>query len=677
MGWTKIGQFLVQLIGWVWDRFRPNRITASDSGLFDPYVPLGSVKRLSPTLHEEEEISGETPELEGVPQPFSSLFVFQTIILLAGLVIAFRLANLQITRGQENYSLAEGNRLKTNPLPAPRGLIYDRHGAALVSNIPNFSLILNSADYPTKKEERGLMLERLEAMTGRSKEELEKSIGENLNDQQITVAEGLTREESLVYELKLDNIKGLELIKLPVRQYTDLPSLGHLIGYTGKATEADLKENRPILPTSLVGRSGIEKTYDRFLQGKPGTETLEVDSLGRTVRSVGSRPPLVGRSLLLTIDQALQRQSAVSLKQSIETHQATSGAALALDPRNGEVLAMVSLPDFDANIFAPTGDATKRQELLTNPQTPLINRAIAGQYPSGSTIKPIVATAALEEKTITSQTKLDTSEGKIIIGQTTFSDWKTHGLTDITQALAESNNIFFYALGGGYKQIPGLGVNRLTDYYKRFGLGSLTEIDLPGETKGLVPTPDWKRKLRKESWFLGDTYNIAIGQGDLLVTPLQLGNAMAGIANNGTLFAPKLVKTILPLERAAALEQPNRVIRDHLADPANLETVRTGMRRAVQSGSARSFAALPVEVAAKTGTAQFNLAKERTHSWFAAFAPFRNPEIVIVVIVEGGGEGFAVAAPVAKNMLETYFKLSLTPIIAESEIPTTPPTPAP
>ena len=349
------------------------------------------------------------------------------------------------------------------------------------------------------------------------------------------------------------------------------------------------------------------------------------------------------------------------MQESITKSGATNGAAVAIDVNTGDVLAMVSLPTFDNNLFSPTTDSAARQAVLQDPGSPLINRAISGQYPSGSTVKPFVATAGLATGVINANTKIDTSAAKIELGQWTFHDWKTHGTSDVKQAIAESNNIFFYSVGGGYKQIGGLGAERLAAWLTKFGFGQVTGIDIPGEQDGLVPTPDWKKKTKKESWYIGDTYNLSIGQGDLLVTPLQLARATAAIANNGQLLTPRLVKSSFS-PASGQKDYPIRTTRDNLAPASALQVVREGMRQAVLSGSARSFATLPVEVAAKTGTAQFDKAKEKTHSWFTAFAPYNNPQIAVTVIVEGGGEGYVVAAPVAKNIIEAYFKLPLTPI---------------
>ncbi|MEX1051898.1 MAG: penicillin-binding protein 2 [Patescibacteria group bacterium] len=665
----KLIVYLQILLGWLTGLVRAviiaGRPRSSDTGIFDPYVPLGSLRQVGNEYQPELSPSSDIDQVsfEDVAVPKRDFTIFKLAAVLAVGILAFRLVLLQITQGQENFLLAEGNRLKTTPVLSARGLLYDRNGVALVQNVPSFSLVLRPSELPRSGADRQAAIARIANQLGLPEEELKKTVDENRNRESVILKDGLSREEALVSELKLEGVSGVELATTPVRNYAAIASLSHTVGYVGKVTADELEQRRELLPISYIGKTGVEKNYDRILQGIPGVETLEVDSAGRVIRSIGVQPAQVGRSLLLTLDVPLQQLAASALLDSITKNGATSGAAVVLDVRSGDVLAMVSAPYFDNNIFSPNGDPGIRQATLNDPQSPLLNRAVAGQYPSGSTIKPVIAAAALQEGVISEQTRIDTSEGKITVGQWTFPDWRVHGLADVRQAIAESNNIFFYTVGGGHGNIAGLGATRLGQYLRLFGFGERLGIDLTGEATGLVPTPDWKEQTKKEQWYIGDTYNLAIGQGDLLVTPLQLTAATAAIANGGTLYQPKTVKKYLATERVSAEDVANRIVRDNFINPQVLQIVREGMRRTVESGSARSFAGLPIEVAAKTGTAQFNVAKDRTHSWFTAFAPYHNPEIAISVIVEGGGEGFSVAAPVAKNIIEQYFHLPLTPIV--------------
>ncbi len=653
-------------------------VRPSDRGIFDPFLPITSLKRIENEFQADYELADQKNDYrntgtgtvdslsyeERIESP-PAFLGFRLVSVVIALILGWRLVGLQITKGAENFSRAEGNRLETQPTLAPRGLLYDRKGVPLVQNRPSFSVVFRPAEYPRTEADRATFINRLATVLDRSSDEVRQRIESSLRRDQVTLEEGIDRNRALSLELRLTELTGVTLEKAPSRYYGDVPGLGHLVGYISKVTAEDLKKRPDLLPTAFLGKSGVEASYDEYLQGIAGAETLEIDALGRAIRPIGSKPPTAGKSLVLGLDSDLQRVTAQALGEAIQKNNATSGAAVVLDVRTGDVLSMVSFPMFDNNLFSPAVSSSDRQRILTDPGAPLINRAIAGQYPSGSTIKPFVAAAALAEKTISDSTVLDTSEGKIVVGQTTFSDWKTHGRTAVRQAIAESNNIFFFALGGGYKQIPGLGIDRLKSYLERFGFGSATGIDLGSgsETKGLVPNPDWKKRIKKESWFLGDTYNTSIGQGNLLVTPLQLTRATAAIANGGTLYRPRVVKTILGTGGDAGQDLVPVIDRSSVVDGSVLTVVREGMRQTVVSGSARPFNVLPVEVAAKTGTAQTSKSKDKTHSWFTAFAPYAVPEIAISVIVEGGGEGSAVAAPVARNIIERYFNLPLTPIV--------------
>lgn len=638
----------------------------TDSGVFDPYVPLGSLKQVSddfskePTSSEEIDKNSSFDEVSAFKRSFT---LFKVLIILVTSVLLFRLVFLQITQGQENFLLAEGNRLKTQPILSPRGLLYDRNGVALVKNIPSFSLIIHPSELSSKNKELDGSVDTISKLISMDAKELSQVIEEGENKESIVLKEGISRDEALLYELRLEGISGINLTTIPIRNYLNIPSMGHILGYIGKINAQEIEQRRELLSISYIGKTGVEKVYDKILQGIPGVETLEVDSIGRTIRSIGVQPAKVGRSLLLSVDSTLQTVAANSLIDSIQKNNATSGAAVVMDVRNGDILAMVSVPFVDNNIFSPGGDIKLRQDALVNPGSPLLNRAIAGQYPSGSTIKPVVAAAALQEGIVSENTKIDTSAGEIVIGQWRFPDWKVHGLADIKQAIAESNNIFFYTIGGGNGNVSGLGANRLSEYFKMFGFGDYTNIDLSGEVKGLVPSPDWKLSYKDERWYIGDTYNLAIGQGDLLVTPLQLTRATAAIANSGKLLTPRVVSKYLSTDKQSVEDLPVNIVKENFINPYILNIVRQGMRMTVTTGSARSFSNLPIQVAAKTGTAQFNVAKDRTHSWFTLFAPYENPEIAITVIVEGGGEGFSVAAPVAKNIIEKYFSLPLTNIL--------------
>jgi penicillin-binding protein 2 len=331
-----------------------------------------------------------------------------------------------------------------------------------------------------------------------------------------------------------------------------------------------------------------------------------------------------------------------------------TAAAVAIDPRNGEVLAIVSLPSYDNNLFAKGISQEDYKALISDENKPMFNRAISGEYPPGSTFKPLVAAAALEEKTINSGTSVNCGGG-IHVGSYNFPDWKTHGSTDVRKAIAESCDVFFYSVGGGWGDIPALGIDRIKKYADLFGLGKAGGLDIPGEAEGFIPDQSWKQKKLGERWYVGDDYHCAIGQGFDTATPLQIANMTATIANGGSVYRPHLVEKIVK-PNGTEQEIGSQVLNKNFISKSNMDIVREGMRETIasSSGSARQLADLKVAVAGKTGTAQYGT-EGKTHGWFASFAPFDNPEIAMAVLVEGGGEGHSTAVPVTKEVYQWYF----------------------
>lgn len=577
-------------------------------------------------------------------------------ILLIGLLLVFRLTNLQIAQGNENRYLAEGNRIRQQISVAPRGAIFDRKGEKLVTNQAGYSLDLIPSDLPRKRAERELVLQQVSTLTNSPLDSLSRALNQVglFSLDPISIAANITREQALIYKMKLSNLPGVRVSYLPTRSYDQTAGLAHLLGYTARMTQADLDKHPDYPRNSSIGRLGIEGAYDVQLRGEVGVHELEVNASGQLQRSVKNTPPKVGATLHLTVDRGLQAELVAALQEAMAKNGSKNAAAIAMNPQTGAILASVSLPSYDNNLFSGGISQEDYDRLNTDPNKPLLNRVVDGLYPPGSTIKPFVAAAALQEKTIAPNTQLDTSAGAIEIGQWRFPDWKTHGVTDVKRAIAESNNIFFYALGGGWNKISGLGVERLERYYQMFGLGQSTETDFDTGKAGLVPDPDWKKKVKKETWYIGDTYHIAIGQGDLLTTPLQMARAVSSLVNGGRLVTPHTV---------ARIESAENGVQETLSFPASplalsteaIETVKQGMGQTVNSetGSARVLRSLPFSSGGKTGTAQFGNDK-KTQAWYIGFAPYENPEIAIAVIVEGGGEGNAIAVPVAGRAFSYY-----------------------
>ncbi len=626
--------------------------------LFEPSDPIGSFERseteFQVNVEPASDLGEATVSTAGEREASRSFRWPMLIQVLIYVVLLTRLVNLQITEGKTFRNLAEGNRIETKLLPAPRGEIVDRSGSVVAKNAPLYNLELYPAQLPAAKADREVIYKKVSTVSGHPVDEIISKIDRRglRSIDPVVLETNLTQETALLWEIAVNNLSGVAIARIPVRSYLNIPGLAHLLGYVGKLTESEQVKRPDILPQSAIGKTGLESTYDRFLQGTVGEEEIEVDSKGQVQRTIGAKAPIPGNQLRLYLDKDLQQVMSDALTTGLKKADRTKGVAIALDPKNGGVLGMVSLPSYDNNAFITSDRNTDRASYFVDKDLPLFNRAIAGTYPPGSTIKPIWAVAGLNEGTINERTSIKTPV-EIRIGDSVFPDWKYHESADVKTAIAESNNIFFYALAGGYDKIKGLGPQKLKEYGQRFGLGQVTGIDLPGETTGLLPDPDWKKRVKKTPWYIGDTYHMGIGQGDVLVTPLQIVRAVATIANGGTLYHPQLVHEVKDTNGQTVLNnQP--VVQDSIDGASNiLRIVREGMRKTVTDGTARLLNDLPIAVAGKTGTAQFEQ-KDRTHAWFVGFAPYESPSIAIVVMVEGGGDSYTVALPIAKEILAWY-----------------------
>ncbi len=626
--------------------------------IFDPTDPIGSYVNSTPEFQVEiEPTQGLDATLEPIADEAEARRTFHfplLMIVVIFFILSIRLVNLQVTQGQIFQGLAQGNRIETRLIQPPRGAIIDRTGAVLAQNTPVYNLEVLPAQLPKIKEARELIYQQINQVTSIPIEEITDAIEkEGLRSlEPVTLKANLDRDTALIWEVKLGTVSGLSIGQSPSRHYEPLPGLSHILGYVGKVTKEELNQRPDLRLTSRVGKAGLEVSYDNFLQGSDGKEQIEVDSKGQIQRVVASEPAQPGKTLELHLDKELQQVMADALQEGVTKAERTRGVVIAMDPQNGGILGMVSLPSYDNNLFSQPEKKSERQALFDNKDQPLFNRAISGTYAPGSTSKPIWALAGLEEKIITENTSIQTP-AEIVIGDSHFPDWKPHGWADVKKAIAESNNIFFYALGGGYDKIKGLGPNKLKEYANRFTWGKLTGIDLPGETVGLVPDPEWKKAKKKEPWYIGDTYHMAIGQGDVLVTPIQLATAINALANGGTVYEPHVVKTIKDLNDVTIEAVEPKVLEKQVGSPANVQIVRAGMRQTVLDGTARPLNEISMPIAGKTGTAQFE-EKGKTHAWFVGFAPYDKPTISLVVMVEGGGESFTVAVPIAKKILSWY-----------------------
>lgn len=534
------------------------------------------------------------------------IYFFYGLLAIGFLFLLARLFELQIIFGDKNRGLAEGNRIKKEILPAPRGMIYDRNGKELVRNVPIYRRKAQPSECLDKKEECFVLIPREEA-------------------------------------LKMEARGETENLRMDIgRQYLYGEVLAHVLGYLGEANENEVKENK-FKAGDLVGRMGVEEQYNELLKGKEGGEVFEVDAQGRKIRQIGKTEAIPGQDLHLSLDVDLSQKAYESLGGK-------PGAVVATDALNSQILVFVSSPSFDPNLFGTDFTPEKNQqikEILTSPEQPFFNRASGGVYPPGSTFKIIVATAGIQEGKIDEGTVWNDT-GEIRVGEYSYKNWyftqygRTEGEVNVVKALKRSTDTFFYKAG------EWIGPITLTKWAKTFGLGRKTGLDLPGEVNGLVPNPEVKNKSG-ERWYLGNTYHLAIGQGDLLTTPLQVNMMTEAIANNGRLCQPEIKSRSFDNKNIKAKCQ------DLKLGLNALRLVKEGMKEVCSTGgTAYPFFDFSPQVAGKTGTAQF-ADKEKTHAWFTAFAPLDKPEIIVTAIIEGGGEGSAEAAPVVKKVMEAYF----------------------
>ncbi len=558
---------------------------------------------------------------------------------------------MQIVQGGMYQLRAEQNRLRHDVLNAKRGVIRDRNGLILAENVPSFDVQavpwLLSKDTQTREEQ----LARVGREIGRSVSELEAVIASSTDPtQEMTLARDISYDRAIALNILLGDSPAMHVAIGSKRKYpysAEVPSLSHILGYVGSVTPKELvAEGSVYHQTDVTGKTGVETTAEEKLRGVHGEKVYEVDAKNKVTSLVSDKVPTDGQDVTLTIDFALQQTMDRVMREGMAKANVERGAAIAMDPRDGSILAIASLPAYDNNQFSGAVSSTVYRALIDNPSHPLLARAWAGIYPSGSTVKPVVAIGALMEHVITAKTTVN-STGGLKLGQTFFPDWKAggHGITDVRRAIAWSVNTFFYTVGGGYESFIGLGVDRLTDWMRRFGLGKKTGLDLPGESAGFVPSKEWKENVRHEHWYVGDTYNLSIGQGDLLVTPLQVAAFTSTVANGGTVVTPHVMKGNEG-QSVTASSTP-------IADIGYLNTVRLGMRDTVLYGSGRALSTFPLPVSGKTGTAQWRNDKPN-HAWFTAFAPFDHPEVVVTVFLEEGVEGSSTAPPIARQILDAW-----------------------
>lgn len=626
----------------------------------------------------EDEVSERKIELPLRKKSFFIFFLLGIFLLISFLIFS---SKLQLREYQKYQALALKNKFITLSIRAERGVIYDRNMQQLVFNEVRFDLFAKKSELPQNQPAREEVLKKVAEILGEDLQSLERKITQSSQDL-ITLWENLSHRNLVLLETKIDNLPGIRIKKRTQRLYEEEGSLSHLLGYLGKISTKDLKELKGTYELGdYVGKEGVERWYEEVLAERKGALEIERDAKGREISRKIKENPQSGNSLVLSLDFSLQKKITESLEKVFEEIGVQIGAAVAINPQNGEILALVSLPSFNNNLFARGITQEEFQELNQDERNPQLNRVIGGRYPTGSMIKPLIGLAALEENIISESTQLYGPlelclEHKYTGEPECFVDWMFHGWTNIRRAIAESVNPFFYMIGGGYippstaseffnpnlpRKFEGLGIENIAKYLRLFGLGERTGVDLPGEVKGRVPDPDWKENYfegpEQQKWYLGDTYNISIGQGYFLATPLQMAVAFQALANGGKIFKPKIAKEILAADGSQKKVLAKELIRENFISSESLEVIREGMLQAVSSpaGSAFSLNSLPVSAAAKTGTAQIYPKKEIYHNWITVFAPYQSPEIVLTLVIEKV-EGTRIAAQkVAKEVLEWYF----------------------
>jgi penicillin-binding protein 2 len=591
------------------------------------------------------------PGMPGRPDPGRRrVLAMAGLVITALLLIVCQLWYLQVLEGGRFQEASDKNRIRIRPIAAPRGILFDRKGLPLVDNRPAFTLSLIPRELERDPAQRDATLGRLASLLQIPFAELQEAVTRVSPDSilPVRVRRGLSMDDVVrVEEWKLE-LPGVIVEVEPQRAYPNNRFAAHLLGFVREANDEQLRQGR-YRRGDMVGQSGLERLLDEFLRGKDGAERVEVDALGRQMRMIQSTEPDPGAQVVTTVDRRIQEAA----EKAMEGH---AGAVVVMDPRNGDVLAMVSTPAFEIDRFTGTIDRNAWLRVVQDPEHPLLNRTIQSQYAPGSVFKIVVAAAGLQEGSI-APTDRTNCTGDFRLGDWTFKDWKEggHGSVDLLEAMRHSCNVYFYEKG------LKIGGSVIARYATAFGLGSATRIDLPGERGGLIPQPRLRRDRRVGGgWHAGETVNMSIGQGKVLVTPMQVARFMSAVANGGVLWKPRLVQRIERRDKGVVWSDGGSVTGHVELSPMVWAFLRHSLWSVVnESGTGAGARIAGLDVAGKTGTAQM-IAKSRAdkgqdHAWFASFAPVRDPEAVVVVLVERGGKGGQVAAPIARRILNAIF----------------------
>lgn len=576
------------------------------------------------------------------------LKVLSVVIVLVICVLIARMGYLQVYDGEYYANLADGNRIRLVPSVAPRGTMYDRNGSILVTNHPGFTVSLLPLTEPISEE----VISRLSVLLNVPVEEIHSKIDAHTGFDPIRIKTDVGPELTTIIAEQKDLYPGVVVEVLPIRDYIYKMQGAHAYGYVSEISDAELeaKKDEGYKSGDIVGKFGLEKVYDQYLRGVDGGEQVEVDVTGKPVQVLGKKNPIPGSDLHLTIDLEIQAAAEQAIDQQLTQIGAHAAAAVALNPQTGEVLAIISRPAFDPNLFV-NGISSKDWAVINNnPYYPMDNKAITGEYPPGSTYKIVTGTAALSEGRVTPEEKIFDSGYHWIIPKKNAGG-EALGWINFEEALAHSDNVYFYEMGNR------LGIDQLERYSRMFGMGKVTGIDLPYEAEGLVACKAYKRRVFEEDWYLAETFDAAIGQGFNLVTPLQAAVIMGEIAADGKRYKPYLVDRIVDVNGKVIKKFQPELQGQLDVEDRFLRLVQAGLHQVTKYGTAAFIFGnnYPVEIAGKTGTAENS--QGRDHGWFVAYGPFDNPTIVVAVIVEQGGFGSQSAVPIGKKILDAAFRL--------------------
>lgn len=608
------------------------------------------------------------PQKEKRPGWDWRLFLLHFLIACCFTLLLGQLWRLQIVEGHDYRARADINRFRVSPVPAPRGVIYDRNHKIVAANTPSFQVSIVPAALP--KDDPVRVYRELSTLIGMDIPQIAERVDKRQGDDftPVVIKSGVERDVVLRVEERHLRMPGVIVVPESSRLYSYGSLMSHILGYMLPITEEEftqLQKDKELgyRRQDRIGAMGIEYSYERELRGKPGNKLYEVDATERPLNDLRIVSPDPGRNLTLSIDVDLQKDVERMLVEGMG--KSTLAVAIVMDPRNGQLLAMVSVPAYDNNLFSGKVRAEELDALLKDPRKPMINYAMGGTFAPGSTFKLVTAAAALQEGVANAKTSILCQGALLIPNQYNpalyqrLPCWGVHGHQDFVRGLANSCDVYYWTLGGGFKEFEGLGVDRLSNWSRLMGYGAPTGIDIPGEVGGLVPTPKWKEDTWGEQWLKGDTYNMSIGQGFVLSTPLQVANTTNAIANGGRLLQPRLVAAITdsedqPLRKMDAVETRRLPL-----SPENIAIIREGMRLVPENDDVKKFNVPSLKIAGKTGTAEFPGERDSkgilpTHGWFTAFAPYDNPEVSVTVFVQRGG-GPSDAVPLAMKIFKRYF----------------------